>query len=254
MKRVMIAARPEEGDPLHALEGFTRAMGRLGAESLISVDGADLAGCDGLIMPGGLPDVDPTRYGAALNGSLHVDAELDRQQMDVLARAVDAGVPVLGVCRGCQLINAFFGGSLIQDIATRRVHEHREECELVHEDWNVPGSWAQEAYGACVRVNTKHHQAVKRLAPGFVPDQFWFGDQVAEGERQALLTARREVWEVPEDESFLIEGYHHQALPIFSVQWHPELMVFTPVPGTGDPMPVFRHFYQLLTARDVRAG
>ena len=247
MKRVMIAARPEEGDPHKVIGGCVTSMEQLGYDSVVSVNGADLEGCAGLIMPGGLPDVDPTRYGEALNGSLYVDAELDRQQLDVLARAVETGLPVLGICRGCQLINVFFGGSLIQDIATRKAHEYLEDRDLIHENWTVPGSWAQEAYGACVRVNTKHHQAVKRLAPCFVPDQFWFDGRVTEGERQALLTARREVWEVPEDEPFLIEGFHHQTRPIFAVQWHPEIMAAIPLAGAGDPMPVFRRFHQLLS-------
>ena len=80
MKRVMIAARPEEGDPHKVIGGCVTSMEQLGYDSVVSVNGADLEGCAGLIMPGGLPDVDPTRYGEALNGSLYVDAELDRQQ------------------------------------------------------------------------------------------------------------------------------------------------------------------------------
>ena len=80
MNYVMIAARPEEEDPYHVVGGCAEAMKRLGAEALVSMDPADLERCDGLILPGGLPDVDPSRYGEALDGSLYVDAELDRQQ------------------------------------------------------------------------------------------------------------------------------------------------------------------------------
>ena len=79
MNYVMIAARPEEEDPYHVVGGCAEAMGRLGVETLVSMDPADLERCDGLILPGGLPDVDPSRYGEALDGSLYVDAELDRQ-------------------------------------------------------------------------------------------------------------------------------------------------------------------------------
>ncbi|MBM6680123.1 hypothetical protein [Pseudoflavonifractor capillosus] len=47
----------------------------------------------------------------------------------------------------------------------------------------------------------------------------------------------------------MIESFHHKILPVMAVQWHPEMMVSVPLPDTSDPMPVFRHFYQMIAAK-----
>lgn len=74
MKRVLIAGTGP--DPHHIYSGCVLALEALGLEAVQSMEAEDLAGCSGLILPGGVPDVDPARYGEPLAGSLEVTPEL----------------------------------------------------------------------------------------------------------------------------------------------------------------------------------
>jgi putative glutamine amidotransferase len=126
---------------------------------------------DGVLLPGGI-DVDPKFYGEAPSPKLEkTDAALDALEFQVLEYAKEHRLPVLGICRGHQVLNVFYGGSLIQDIPT----EHESETNVVHRGGTrkhtiaiEEGSLLHELLGATeFEVNTYHHQAVKRLAEGF---------------------------------------------------------------------------------------
>lgn len=126
---------------------------------------------DGVLLPGGI-DVDPKFYGEAPSPKLEkTDAQLDELEFRVLEYAKKHRLPVLGICRGHQVLNVFYGGSLIQDIPT----EHESETKVVHRGGTrkhtiaiEEGSLLHEWLGATeFEVNTYHHQAVKRLAAGF---------------------------------------------------------------------------------------
>ena len=95
MKRVLIAGTGP--DPHHVFSGCVLALGALGLEAVQSMEAEALEGCSGLILPGGVPDVDPARYGEPLAGSLEVTPELDRKQFALLERAVEQNLPVLGI-------------------------------------------------------------------------------------------------------------------------------------------------------------
>ena len=73
MKRVLIAGAGP--DPLHLFSGCVKALEQLGTASVRSLEAEDLTGCSGLILPGGVPDVDPARYGEPLAGSRDVDPQ-----------------------------------------------------------------------------------------------------------------------------------------------------------------------------------
>jgi len=136
-----------------------------------------LPGLDGVLLPGGI-DVDPEHYGEERHEKLEkTDAALDRLEFKVLDHAKARGLPVLGVCRGHQVLNVYFGGTLVQDIPS----ECHCPCTVVHrysalskEKKEHPitiekGSLLQELFGTeRLVVNTYHHQAVRDLAPGFV--------------------------------------------------------------------------------------
>lgn len=72
--------------------------------------------CDGVIVPGGLPDVSPAYWNEENKACHVVDEEMDRQQMAMIDRAVKLCKPIIGFCRGLQLVSVYFGASLIQDI------------------------------------------------------------------------------------------------------------------------------------------
>ena len=136
-----------------------------------------LPGLDGVLLPGGI-DVDPKHYGEARHEKLEkTDAALDRLEFKVLDHAKARGLPVLGVCRGHQVLNVYFGGTLVQDIPS----ECHCPCTVAHrypalskEKKEHPitiekGSLLHELFGTeRLVVNTYHHQAVRELAPGFV--------------------------------------------------------------------------------------
>lgn len=141
-----------------------------------------LASLDGVLIPGGF-DIEPSRYGEVRDAACEaVDEKLDALEYTVLGYAREQGLPVLGVCRGCQMLNVFYGGSLYQDIpsqyATDAPVRHRNQINLgfykhavscnhdaVVETKSIMGKLLG---GGTVAVNTYHHQGVKRLARGFI--------------------------------------------------------------------------------------
>lgn len=131
-----------------------------------------LAGLDGLIVSGG-PDIDPQLYGADV--SVHcgyINREADVYTLRLIHAAYDADVPVLGICRGAQAVNVAFGGTLYQDLDTEKpgTFQHVQkaprgnpihEIEIDHDGFLYP------VFGGRTRVNSFHHQAVRRTAEGF---------------------------------------------------------------------------------------
>jgi putative glutamine amidotransferase len=121
---------------------------------------------DGLLLPGG-PDVDPDFYGEEHHPALgSIDPELDRFEIDLVRRAVAASLPVLGICRGQQVINVALGGTLHQHLPEHDKHD-LPRSHLAHEIQVEAGSELERAAeGDPVMVNSLHHQAIKDLAAG----------------------------------------------------------------------------------------
>jgi putative glutamine amidotransferase len=129
---------------------------------------ADYAGAlDGLVLQGGA-DISPLAYGEQpLKPEWTGDAVRDRYEIDLVRAFTAADKPVLGICRGAQLINVALGGTLHQDIPAHRSDEYDQHAHEVHLE---PGSGLARLYGetGARRVVSIHHQAIKRLAPGLV--------------------------------------------------------------------------------------
>ena len=158
----------------------------------------DAAGFDGLLLPGG-GDIAPSRYGQADAGCVYVDPALDEMQFAALNAFVKAGKPVLGICRGHQMINVYFGGTLIQHLAQAATHSRGDSsADKVHATTAAPGSVLCGLYGDAFCVNSSHHQGVDRLGEGLAVTQ--------------------------RSDDGVIEGMAHAHLPILCVQWHPERM------------------------------
>ena len=173
---------------------------------------------DGLLICGGA-DISPSRYGEEINGALDIDTERDNYEFDLMQKFLEAGKPILGICRGYQLINIFFGGSLIQHIPT--ANDHRGEGDAVHTVDSADGSVLTAIYGSHFSVNSSHHQAINRLGDGLRLVQISDTDGVA-------------------------EGIEHTSLPIIGVQWHPERTTLTRArPDTVDGLKLFEYFVRL---------
>ena len=131
------------------------------------------AAFDALVLGGGV-DVDPARYGREplANGTVEVDAERDRIDFELFDIARRRGAPVLGICRGLQVVNVALGGTLVQDIPSERpsgvVHDRkRDKLRLDHAVSVEPGTRLAELAGdGEVLVNSRHHQAIEKVAPG----------------------------------------------------------------------------------------
>ena len=163
------------------------------------------AALDGLVLQGGV-DVAPQSYGeTAQHPDWAGDRARDRYEIELVEAFVKAGKPVFGICRGLQLLNVMFGGTLIQDIPTHRPHAraHRDPVGYerhVHPVSLVAGTRLSALYGGIAggAVNSIHHQAIRDLAPDFEVEAHCPDDGTIEAVR----------WRGP---SF-----------VAGVQWHPE--------------------------------
>ncbi|MDP3086441.1 MAG: type 1 glutamine amidotransferase [Rubrivivax sp.] len=162
---------------------------------------------DGLVLQGG-NDVAPETYGETpLAPEWHGDRVRDRYEIELVNAFIEAGKPVIGICRGCQLINVAFGGTLYQDIPTQlpqaQAHLDRNHYDRkLHGVQFVAGSGLARLYAgrASATVNSIHHQAVKDLGSDLVAEAHAVPDGVVEAIR----------WRGP--------SY------VFGMQWHPEFL------------------------------
>lgn len=173
--------------PQERFHRYAEALSAAGAQLRY----ADLRGCDALLLPGG-GDIDPARYGQENRGSLDIDQERDALEFGLLRDALSQGLPVLGVCRGCQLLNVAFGGTLYQDIPDHNAIDNKDR---LHPSRCIDPVLSS-LYGGEFIINSVHHQAVDRLGEGFRAVQ-WAPDGI-------------------------VEAIRHDTLPVFGVQWHPE--------------------------------
>ena len=148
-------------------------------------------GCGALLLPGG-GDVEPWRYGRGNTASQGLDPERDTAELMLLERFIAAGKPVLGICRGIQIINVFFGGTLCQDLPCHAATDGKDRFHTVY----TVRSPLLPVCGPVCRVNSAHHQAVDTLGQGLRAVQ-WAEDDT-------------------------VEALCHDCLPIWGVQWHPE--------------------------------
>jgi len=155
---------------------------------------------DGLLLPGG-GDLDPVHFGEEPQSGLgSIAPAQDALELGLVAAMKELGKPVLGLCRGAQVINVALGGTLHQDIRGAGVLKHFQEAPRwypTHGIEVVGGSLLAELLGAgSLRVNSFHHQAVARPAPG-----------VAVSARSA---------------DGIVEGIEDEEGRFLGVQWHPE--------------------------------
>jgi len=155
---------------------------------------------DGLVLCGG-GDLDCALFGQENKGSDPPDLARDAAELALFRAFYEAGKPILGICRGMQLINVALGGDLIQDLPAHILPFHgRAARDLIHPIRTADGSLLHRLYGPTLRVNSFHHQAVDRLGAGLV------------------ATA----W----SEGGIVEAIEHQTAPVWAFQFHPERMSY----------------------------
>lgn len=129
---------------------------------------------DGVVLIGG-GDIDPSFYGQTLQAELYgVDKTRDAFECKLVKEAVKQNKPVFGICRGFQLINVFYSGTLVQDIAAalpnalNHVGDNNNRPEPIHDITVSEGTWLHNALGVTkTGVNSFHHQCIDKLAEGF---------------------------------------------------------------------------------------
>jgi putative glutamine amidotransferase len=165
---------PDRPHSLRLALSYIRALVDAGASPIAIGPGLDadairhiLARVDGLMLPGGV-DPHPRHFGEDVHPSTTIDEDLDELELAVIAEALAIGMPILGICRGCQILNVAMGGSLIQDLSPGSVH-HKQAVPLSIETHSLEldsSSHLGKLSGADrVRVNSFHHQAIGRVAP-----------------------------------------------------------------------------------------
>ena len=191
---------------------------------------------DGLVLQGGA-DVAPESYGETpLTPEWSGDRVRDRYEIDLFNAFVAAGKPVIGICRGCQLINVALGGTLFQDIPTQvtQAISHRDADlyeRALHDVKLVEGTRLAQLYPGMkqAKINSIHHQAVKDLGRDLVVE--------ALGEPDGIIEAIR--WRGP--------SY------VFGMQWHPEFLALKSLDKSQlDGSAILTDF--LATARAARAS
>jgi putative glutamine amidotransferase len=164
--------------------------------------GGSLKDCAGLVLTGGI-DVDPALYGETPHPEVEeTNRPRDDFELSLLREALDAGLPVLAICRGHQLLNVCFGGALLQHVEgdAHCWHEDEPITSSFHDAEFVAGSRLAAIYGAGrIHVNSRHHQAVTP-------------DRVAKGLIVTGIT-----------DDGLVEGLESESHRwVVGVQWHPE--------------------------------
>lgn len=213
MKKVVIIGSPT----VH--KNYQAALEKAGCSAVIFPDLSYVEkhsdDFDGLLLPGGgdvfssLTDYTDTR--AALSDDLRLTLE----QLSALDLFYKMNKPIFGICKGMQLINLYFHGT-IKEVSNRKLHQHPKK-DIFHPADNLPGNFLHALFGPHMLVNSCHHQCVDLIGQNM----------------QAIQNA-------PDG---TIEALSHLSDPVFGTQWHPERM---PEISGQNTLLLFRYFVSLL--------
>jgi putative glutamine amidotransferase len=149
----------------------------------------------GLVLTGGT-DVTPTHYGSEPDGNGEYEPQRDDFEFALLEAALQIGLPVLGICRGLQVLNVHAGGTLQQHLPDHARFDI-DPATPVHRVTFEPGTKLHELYGPVAETNSLHHQAIDAVGRGLV------------------VTGRAD--------DGTVESVERRGTPVIAVQWHPEM-------------------------------
>ena len=191
MRRPAVPPAIQISGPEGRMDHYIRAVERAGGAPVPGYAPEPDSHCLGLVLCGG-GDLDPAWFGQEDRGSHPPDSRRDAAELALVRTWLSWGRPILGICRGMQVINVFFGGTLVQDLPG---HGQAAGRDRLHRVRSAP-SPLRDLYGAAAVVNSAHHQAADRLGSGLRAVQ-WTADGT-------------------------VEAVVHEDLPVWAVQWHPE--------------------------------
>jgi putative glutamine amidotransferase len=239
---LLVSCKNKSGAEKHYLPAL-RAAGWTGAIHLVAPGDSlpDLASVSGLLLTGGY-DIHPCHWDAAepVHPKAELDADRDAFEMPLVRAAWDRNLPLLGICRGEQILNVALGGSMIQDVPdhygcepSRHQHGTPDAPDMHHRVQLAPGSRLRALLGEDVfLVNSRHHQAVKRVAPPLVAVG-WHLD-TAHPDTGPIIEALEAT---------------DPARWVFGVQWHPENLVNLKGPAGDAARDLFAAFIKAIGHR-----
>lgn len=184
---------PQESTQCLNYQGILKQLG-ISFCCEISLQNIMVSDYDALLLPGG-GDIDPHFYSNTNNGCHNIELSKDLNQFCLLDAFLREHKPVLGICKGMQLIQVYFGGSLIQELPSVKLHYHPDK-DIFHSTLTRPDSILDHLYGRTPIVNSSHHQGILHPAPKLQCIQK-SGDGIT-------------------------EAFVHESLPVLGLQWHPE--------------------------------
>ena len=200
---------------------YEHALKAMGVSYLTTMDPGCLSNFHALLLPGG-GDITPAFFGQKNMGSKNIDIELDIIQLQALDLFAKWRRPVLGICKGMQVINIYFGGTIIQHLKESE-HHAWDNGDKVHPTTVLPDSYLARIYGKNIITNSAHHQAIDSLG----------------SDLQIIQTS----------DDNIPEGIVHRTLPIIGVQWHPERQFVQPnIHNMADGRILFSYFLSLCPA------
>lgn len=224
MKKVAIIGSPS----LHV--NYQSALERASCKAVIFPDSAYVKkhpeAFDGLLLPGGgdvfssfsdyMPFLETSSACCRISGPhLCSDFCLTIEQLRALTLFFEQKKPIFGICKGMQLINLYFRGT-IREVSNPRLHKHPEK-DVFHPADHLPGSFLHALFGPHMLINSCHHQCVDLLGQNLQIIQY-----ASDG---------------------TVEALSHLSAPVFGTQWHPERM---PDVNRQDSLLLFRYFVSLL--------
>lgn len=188
MKKVLIFSKTE-------VPNYIRGCELVGLDYVVSCEVKNLDGYDGLILVGSTSSTDPSLYGASIINCTEIDRDFDLACIEVIKHFISKNKPILGICKGIQIINVALGGTLNQNIKNHK----KSGLVNAHKVYKVSDNLLSEFYGDEFYVNSTHMQCVDKVAPTL----------------HVTFVSK----------SGSVEAVEHENGKVIGVQWHPEKLL-----------------------------